>query len=93
MGHTQFRTAAPWIANHFRFARSERFAGQRFPARIVPECILHQPVLQGMKTDDGQPPSCDQAALRVLGLSFAGWNAIASLILAVVAFRGAFKKA
>ena len=39
------------------------------------------------------PPSCDQAALRVLGLSFAGWNAIASLILAVVAFRGAFKKA
>jgi disulfide bond formation protein DsbB len=39
------------------------------------------------------PPSCDQAALRVLGLSFAGWNAIASLILAAVAFRGAFKKA
>ena len=25
------------------------------------------------------PPSCDKAALRVLGLSFAGWNAIASL--------------
>ncbi len=39
------------------------------------------------------PPSCDKAALRVLGLSFAGWNAIASLILGVVAFRGAFKKA
>lgn len=28
------------------------------------------------------PPACDTAALRVLGLSFAGWNAIASLILA-----------
>lgn len=39
------------------------------------------------------PPACDKAALRVLGLSFAGWNVIASLILAVVAFRGAFKKA
>lgn len=35
------------------------------------------------------PPSCDKAALRILGLSFAGWNAIASLVLAVVAFRGA----
>ena len=39
------------------------------------------------------PPSCDKAALRVLGLSFAGWNAVASLILAIVAFRGAFAKA
>ncbi len=36
------------------------------------------------------PPSCDKAALRILGLSLAGWNAIASLILAAVAFRGAF---
>jgi disulfide bond formation protein DsbB len=39
------------------------------------------------------PPSCDEAALRVLGLSFAGWNVIASLILAVMAFRGAFARA
>ncbi len=38
------------------------------------------------------PPSCDKAALRILGLSMAGWNAIASLILAVVAFRGAFSR-
>lgn len=38
------------------------------------------------------PPACDKAALRVLGLSFAGWNVIASLILAIVAFRGAFSK-
>lgn len=35
------------------------------------------------------PPSCDKAALRILGLSLAGWNAIASLVLAIVAFRGA----
>ena len=34
-------------------------------------------------------PSCTQAALRVLGLSFAGWNVIASLILAGIAFLGA----
>ncbi|MEK1886544.1 MAG: disulfide bond formation protein B [Phyllobacterium sp.] len=39
------------------------------------------------------PPACDTAALRVLGLSFAGWNAIASLILVIVAFRGAMKAA
>lgn len=39
------------------------------------------------------PPSCDRAALRILGLSLAGWNAIASLVLAIVAFRGAFAKA
>jgi disulfide bond formation protein DsbB len=39
------------------------------------------------------PPACDTAALRVLGLSFAGWNAIASLILMMVAFRGTKKAA
>lgn len=30
-------------------------------------------------------PSCTDAALRVLGLSFAGWNVIASLVLAGLA--------
>lgn len=39
------------------------------------------------------PPSCDKASLRVLGLSFAGWNAVASLFLALVALRGASAKA
>ena len=38
------------------------------------------------------PPSCDKAALRVLGLSFAGWNAIASLVLAIFALRAAFSR-
>jgi Disulfide bond formation protein DsbB len=38
-------------------------------------------------------PSCTQAALRILGLSFAGWNVIASLILAAIAFMGAKKAA
>jgi len=33
-------------------------------------------------------PSCTEASLRVLGLSFAGWNVIASAILAAIAFLG-----
>ena len=40
-----------------------------------------------------KPPSCDVAALRVLGLSFAGWNVVASVILAAIALQGAFKRA
>ena len=38
------------------------------------------------------PPSCNAAALRVLGLSFAGWNALASLLLSAIAFGGAFAR-
>lgn len=38
-----------------------------------------------------KPPSCDAAALRVLGLSFAGWNVLASAALAAIALRGAAK--
>lgn len=37
------------------------------------------------------PPSCTDAALRVLGLSFAGWNAVMSLVLAVIALRFSIK--
>ncbi|WP_137132153.1 disulfide bond formation protein B [Rhizobium sp. FY34] len=37
-------------------------------------------------------PSCTEAALRVLGLSFAGWNVLASLALAAIAFKAAFTK-
>ena len=39
------------------------------------------------------PPSCDQAAGRFLGLSFAGWNVVASLVLAAIAYVAAFRKA
>jgi disulfide bond formation protein DsbB len=35
------------------------------------------------------PPSCDKAALRILGLSLAGWQAIAAFVLGLVAIRGA----
>lgn len=38
-------------------------------------------------------PKCDEAALRVLGLSMAGWNVVASLGLAAIAFLGAKKAA
>jgi disulfide bond formation protein DsbB len=40
------------------------------------------------------PPSCDQAAWRdpVLRLSFAGWNAVISLVLLLVALRAATKR-
>lgn len=38
--------------------------------------------------DAKTPPSCTEASLRVLGLSFAGWNVIASVILAAIAWRG-----
>lgn len=38
------------------------------------------------------PPACDEAAGRFLGLSFAGWNAVASLILAAVAWWAAFRR-
>ncbi|AHG47076.1 membrane protein [Rhizobium leguminosarum bv. trifolii CB782] len=38
-------------------------------------------------------PSCTDAALRVLGLSFAGWNVIAGVLLAAFAFTGVRKAA
>ena len=41
--------------------------------------------------DSKHGPSCTDAALRVLGLSFAGWNVIASLVLAAIAAHGALK--
>ncbi|WEZ82687.1 disulfide bond formation protein B [Rhizobium sp. 32-5/1] len=41
--------------------------------------------------DSKHGPSCTDAALRVLGLSFAGWNVVASLVLAAITLRGAAK--
>lgn len=37
-------------------------------------------------------PSCTDATLRVLGLSFAGWNVLTSAILAALALWGALRK-
>ncbi|HEV7254196.1 MAG TPA: disulfide bond formation protein B [Mesorhizobium sp.] len=38
------------------------------------------------------PPSCDQAALRILGLSLAGWNFLAALGLGLIALWAAFRR-
>jgi disulfide bond formation protein DsbB len=38
------------------------------------------------------PPACDQAAWRLLGLSFAGWNAVASVALAAIAWVAALRR-
>ncbi len=40
-----------------------------------------------------KPPSCADAAGRFLGISFAGWNVVAAVVLSSVALRGAFGKA
>jgi disulfide bond formation protein DsbB len=37
-------------------------------------------------------PSCTEATLRVLGLSFAGWNVLTSAALAAIAIWGVFRK-
>ena len=48
-------------------------------------------LLEGLNTQHG--PSCTDASLRVLGLSFAGWNVVASAVLAAIAVFGATRKA
>jgi disulfide bond formation protein DsbB len=35
---------------------------------------------------------CDEAAIRILGLSLAGWNAVICALLAVVAVKGASRR-
>ena len=40
-----------------------------------------------------RPPSCDEAAGRFLGLSFAGWNVLAGAAIATVALAGAATRA
>jgi len=42
--------------------------------------------------DLARPVSCDEASLYFMGLSLAGWNAVASLFFALVAGIGAFCK-
>ncbi len=40
-----------------------------------------------------KPPACDEAAIRILGLSFAGWNVVVSAGIALLAFRAAMLSA
>lgn len=47
----------------------------------------------GLPTLTNEPAArCDEAALRILGLSLAGWNAVICAVLAVVALKGASRK-
>lgn len=39
-----------------------------------------------------RPPACDSAPGFFLGLSFAGWNVVASLLFAAIGYYGAFTK-
>jgi disulfide bond formation protein DsbB len=48
-------------------------------------------LLDAINTQHG--PSCTDASLRILGLSFAGWNVVASAVLAGIAVFGATRKA
>lgn len=61
------------------------------------DCGLVAPVQSGGSLLDALdsivPPSCDEAAGRFLGLSFAGWNAVASFILAGIGYAAAFARA
>ncbi|MBP1852155.1 disulfide bond formation protein B [Rhizobium halophytocola] len=43
--------------------------------------------------NDVHGPSCSDAAIRILGLSLAGWNVIAGLVLSAIAAFGAKQKA
>jgi len=40
-----------------------------------------------------KPPSCDKAAGRFLGISFAGWNVLAAVFFAAIALYGSLKPA
>lgn len=42
--------------------------------------------------DSFVPPACDHAALRIAGISLAGWNFLIALVLAVVAFGAVARK-
>lgn len=42
--------------------------------------------------DTVKPPSCNEAAGRFLGLSFAGWNVVVATVLGSIAFVGSFRE-
>ncbi|WP_294640760.1 disulfide bond formation protein B [uncultured Aureimonas sp.] len=42
--------------------------------------------------DAVRPPSCSEAALRILGVSLAGWNALIAAALAALALRSALAR-
>ena len=64
-------------------------AGVEWKWWLGPSTCGSQPGFSGGLPDLGSPVIlCDTAAIRILGLSLAGWNALISLGLAVVALAG-----
>ncbi|MEM1371736.1 MAG: disulfide bond formation protein B [Pseudomonadota bacterium] len=56
--------------------------------------LVNQPLdLSAALADTPPAVQCDQAALRVLGLSFAGWNVVACLVIFALALNAAGKTA
>lgn len=48
---------------------------------------------EGLPTLTNEPVvSCEEAAIRILGLSLAGWNAVICAVLALVALKGASRR-
>ena len=48
---------------------------------------------EGLPTLTNEPVvRCDEAAIRILGLSLAGWNAVICAVLAAVALKGASRR-
>ena len=64
-------------------------AGVEWKWWLGPSTCGNQPDFSGGLPDLGKPVIlCDTAAIRILGLSLAGWNALISLGLAVVSMAG-----
>jgi len=61
------------------------------PASCAPSVGVTSAADMLNQLENSHAPSCTDAALRILGLSFAGWNALVSALLVVLAARGARK--
>jgi disulfide bond formation protein DsbB len=68
-------------------------AGAEWKLWDLPTCDTPDtlPQFDITKLDVGKAPVCGVASWRLMGLSFAGWNAVVSVVLALGALAAAFK--
>ena len=59
------------------------------PASCAPSIGVTSAADMLSQLENTHAPSCTDAALRILGLSFAGWNALVSALLVILAAAGA----
>ena len=59
------------------------------PASCAPSVGVTSAADMLNQLENTHAPSCTDAALRILGLSFAGWNVLVSMLLVVLAALGA----